>query len=579
MKKLLALSLAFLSMTLFQPETKATLMAYPPSIDSLAASSDLVAKVKVLSVAPLSGKNALDTKFWQVMKARVKLVSALKIASGNEKTSGKPSAQNEFEFTYRGDQEAKNSSSMWIDVGPENYPHYKLEAGKSYILFMKPSGQGFTQSSDSYGLRSWQGFFPCADDAPVSGAVKDAIWKELLKAVHSPDKEIEKRAAQALFELSSGTGGVLAGSNDFSREAVNAAIFRDSPPSFVKDGGAAAKEFLAGLGSFSVYLDPSMRWRNFWTKASEPMASWGTVKAHENNSIKPALPYLFKAAADKDPSMRAAAICCLASLDKDPGAARISGALKEWLKDPDPEVRSAALLLSCDYPQYASEQIAALADKSPQVRMAAAFACGLSKNAGAIPKLTNLLKDDSRVLDSHQICCVSASAALSLLAYPTAQVKPVLLANLSSTKFGAGFLAKLAKTNPSEVREQLLAECKKQDPMNHPGDMSEAFMAFQNGLATSPHYACIKALMDYLDGLSGVELGRPEYKAYLDCVEDIGKVDPSHTGRVYEILCTHRLSARASEFKKKAIAAQPAIPPIAFEQVERGISNGALQIK
>jgi hypothetical protein len=109
--------------------------------------------------------------------------------------------------------------------------------------------------------------------------------------------------------------------------------------------------------------------------------------------------------------------------------------------------------------------------------------------------------------------------------------------------------------------------------------MTQAGMIFQNGLGTDLHYLCVSALSDYLDGLSGSELQKTEYGKFLDSLESIAAKDPSQTGRVYQMLKVHHLDERAVRFKKRALAAQPTIPPVAFDQVDMELRNKALQYK
>jgi hypothetical protein len=85
------------------------------------------------------------------------------------------------------------------------------------------------------------------------------------------------------------------------------------------------------------------------------------------------------------------------------------------------------------------------------------------------------------------------------------------------------------------------------------------------------------------DWLSRWTVGRgaakSEYNAFLNTTENIGAADPSQTGRVYEILITHRLAERAKAFKKKAVAAQPSLPGICFEQPDMQLKSGSLRYK
>ena len=85
--------------------------------------------------------------------------------------------------------------------------------------------------------------------------------------------------------------------------------------------------------------------------------------------------------------------------------------------------------------------------------------------------------------------------------------------------------------------------------------------------------------MKYLDDTAGAQLSKPEFSKYLDCLEQNSVADSSLTGATYEMLITHRLAQRAAAFKKRAIAAQPTLPPIVFEQPDRLLESGNLKFK
>ena len=108
---------------------------------------------------------------------------------------------------------------------------------------------------------------------------------------------------------------------------------------------------------------------------------------------------------------------------------------------------------------------------------------------------------------------------------------------------------------------------------------TDAQMAFQNGLATDPHALAMRALLKYLDDTAGAQLSKPEFSKYLDCLEQNSAADSSLTGAAYELLITHHLNQRAAAFKKRAIAAQPTLPPIVFEQPDRLLETGNLKFK
>lgn len=543
-------------------------MPYPASIDSLAKGSDLVAKVKVLSVEPVVwDRSPLANKFWKVCRAKLKYISVLKGAPESAVS----------DFLFRSDTPCDKGQAMWIDVGPENYPHYRLKPGHSYILFMSKNGKSeLMQVSVRFGLRAWEGFFRAADDSALAPGinVRQAIWNELTKALKSKDAESEKDAVLTLLNLSNNNRGSSCGSDDFARALVISTIFAgEKTPLAACRKPEVLKEILESLGSGSPYCNQSVRMRYLWSKATKPISSWAPWVSPANIAIRPAIPFLIGIADDeKDPKTRAAAILSLGNCQSDSQSAKAIGAkLDSWLVSPCAEVRAAAVYLVADYPKSSKWQSRLLLDSAALVREAAAYSCGITHSEQAISQLAAMLKDPCAE--------VQASAALSLMAYPVEKVKTVLTANLNNPDYADAFVARLATASPASMRDRLLTVCKKKDPMLSPGNLTTQAIAFQNGLGTSPHYVCISSLMSYLDGLSGAELGKSEYTKYLDAIEAIGVVDPAHTGKVYEILASHNLTDKANAFKKKAQSAQPSIPSIAFEQVERDLASGTLKFK
>lgn len=377
-----------------------------------------------------------------------------------------------------------------------------------------------------------------------------------------------------LLDLSKEEFRSVSGSNDFERELVLEAIFSsngDPPAGCLAAGGM--KDFINAIGSSSPYTDNSTRMRYMWTKADKPLSRWSEWPSTPV-AVKAALPFLIKVAnGSAKPDVRAPAIFSLGGRCDVKDASCIKAHLAQWLVDPQAEVRAAATILSADYGPIPKPLMVRLqADAAASVRAALAYNCGIARSDASIAVLERLFKDNS---DG-----VRAAAALSLMACPVDKVRAFLAANLDSADFGDGFLARLAVSDPIMVRNRLLNLCKKNEPeQKRMSRMTQAGMIFQNGLGTDLHYMCVSALSDYLDGLSGSELQKAEYGKYLDSLESIAAKDPSQTGRVYKMLRVHHLDERAVRFKTRAVAAQPTIPPVAFDQVDMELHNKALQFK
>ncbi len=577
-------------------QAKAMIMPYPMTIEKMTGASASVIKAKVISIEPAktAESNALKSNFWQVYRAKLKLISTLK---------GKAPADT-FDFYYRSDLPPAGKPTMLLDAGPENHAHFKLEPGHSYILFaQQTNGKGpLIQASANYTLRPWEGFFRAADETAIAPGITPtkAVWNELTKQIASKQAEVSQYAALTLLDLSCENNS-SSGTGDYPRSQVLNSLFNSKhEPPLALSADDFLKTFIESLGTMSPYTHDDYRTRYLWTVADKPMCSWAPWTIKDNVTAKSAVPFLIKIADGKHkPDICAAAILALGRVqscapnttpDKTIGTApdsshyalkeaeAISAKLPTWLASPQPEIRAAAIILSSDYSAspsstkvMAKQRIALMKDASDKVRKAAALSAGLSQDIEAIPQLDKLLSDKA--------ASVRAAAALSLVSFPVEKVKTILLSHLKNHDFGVGFLCRIAMIDPASVKNELLAQCQKPRTAMSGVPTTEAQIAFQNGLGTDPQTLAVRALLKYLDDTPGVQLSKPEFSKYLDCLEQNSVADASLTGAAYELLITHHLEQRASAFKKRAIAAQPTLPPIAFEQPDRLLETGNLKFK
>ncbi len=572
--KRLLVSLTCLVILLSNPhceQAKAMIMPYPMTIDKMTGASALVIKAKVISIEPAKAadSNALKSNFWQVYRAKLKLISTLK---------GKAPADT-VDFYYRADLPPASKPTMWMDAGPENHAHFKLEPGHSYILFaQQTNGKGpLLQVSSNCTLRPWEGFFRAADETPIAPGITPtkAVWNELTKQIASKQAEVSQYAALTLLDLSCENNS-SSGTGDYPRAQVLNSLFdsKHEPP-LALSGDDFLKTFIESLGTMSPYSRDDYRMRYLWTVADKSMCSWTPWTIKDNVTAKSAVPFLIKIADGKHkPDICAAAILTLGASQHDPKMAEtISAKLPSWLASPQADIRAAAIILSSDYSTkvMAKQRLALMKDTSDKVRKAAALSAGLSQDTEAIPQLDKLLSDKA--------ASVRAAAALSLVSFPVDKVKPILLSHLNNHDFGIGFLCRVAMIDPASVKNELLSECQKPRTSMSGVPTTDAQMAFQNGLATDPHALAVRALLKYLDDTAGAQLSKPEFSNYLDCLEQNSAADSSLTGATYELLITHRLDKRAASFKKRAIAAQPTLPTIAFDQPDRLLEAGNLKYK
>lgn len=158
-------------------------------------------------------------------------------------------------------------------------------------------------------------------------------------------------------------------------------------------------------------------------------------------------------------------------------------------------------------------------------------------------------------------------------------MKTILLSHLNNHDFRVGFLCRIAMIDPASVKNELLAQCQKPRTPMSGVPTTDAQIAFQNGLGTDPQALAVRALLKYLDETAGSQLAKPEFSKYLDSLEQNSAAQSSLTGVVYELLIRHHLAQRADAFKKRAIAAQPTLPPIVFDQADRLLETGNLKYK
>lgn len=561
------------------PRCDAMIMPYPPGIEKLAKNSDLVAKVQVLSTEGSSIKageskkfRLLQNPFWDVQRANLQYISVIK---------GTAPAAGSY-FYYRGNFPVLKRQ-ITFDESEENYAHYDLRQGKCYLLFInklvldKPTND-LIQASSNLTLRHWEGFVPCADDTPLpdNASATSAIWSELAKGVQSKDADQQDFSAHMLLELSAGTATCIAGSEDFKRRDVVALLFKDGADSLpLCRTSTKMRSIMRDLADQSPYMRTDTLMRYAFTGVQDAVSSWASWPIRGNLSIKPALPFLLSVARDTnnyDAETRSYAIACLGGLKNDRASAiSIDRHLSQWLESKEPDVLSKALLLSSEYPTHQGQWQKFASHRENIVRSSVYCAMGLARRAQDVSVLQNGLKDkDAKA---------ASAAALALMMYPTAQVKSVLTASLKDDVFGEGFAAKLAGIDGDLAKDELLRVCQKQDRTLTGAGMTDKRIAFQNGLGTDTRYLCINALAKYLDSKSSVQLAEMSMQKYLDGLEVIAVKDASQTGKVYELLRTHRLDGRAKAFKKKAMATQPTLPAICFDQVDMCIKSGATKVK
>ncbi|MBX9721216.1 MAG: HEAT repeat domain-containing protein [Candidatus Obscuribacterales bacterium] len=560
---LMRLSLALITslslISIFPPMCFSTIIAYPKNIAEMTESSDVVVKAKVISTEPVKSKTELDSDWWVVNSARLKVISVLKATNGLQ--PGK-----DVTFLYRSDVAPKNTPKMWINVGAGNFAHFNLRPGATYILFAKiGKDSNLRQLSTNYTMREWDGFFRSADDAALGKNVKaaDAIWSDLTTFLKA-SKSDATYARNMMLELSSGQDSSMVGTEDFARAKVLKSIFASSGSNKFDDKDL--KELLELVGSASPFANEGYIMRYFWSKAKNPQEMWSPWEKKSNTLDENSLNFLIETAnGNTSAELRALAVGSMGQCQNCPDLAkRIKSQVPLWLASPVAEIRACAVLLATDYPDCLTrEQLLKLFDDpSEKVRSNAALAIGILQNESLMSKLESMLHDKSSL--------VQGAAALSLLCLPADRAKTILKAHFSDPEFGLAFVARVASTDPAAYRDLLLKTINANKPAQ---GASGKCLFFHNGLATDSFGLCVSMMFKYLEDLSGIELRKKDKEVYLDCAEKAA-IELNRPNDIYTTLLTHGLPERAEAFKKKFIAAHGEIYAANFKSVDNNFKVG-----
>jgi hypothetical protein len=315
---------------------------------------------------------------------------------------------------------------------------YTLVHGRTYLVFAKQAPDGsYRQWSKGRTTAGNQGVLLAANAETHRGAtIRETVWSELVALLESSD---ESGAIDAIQQLDTLSGGRWSKLEDFERSHVLVAI----RPLLASPKVPVATAALTVFGADSPYFDASTA--HYWLAGIGKGTIPGlyprapTARAAADVAVEELLDV---AVAGSTPQLRALAIRTLAP-SREISAAMISG----WLRDPNVEVRAAAVLASAH--RADREAIASGSrDGSPEVRRAAALAVGFAQDTRLVPLLDKLLGD--------QHAKVRAAAALSLLSFTPSHAELVLKANLAH-EFRPLFINALARAD-AQPYLPLLAE-------------------------------------------------------------------------------------------------------------------------
>ncbi|MCW5555698.1 MAG: hypothetical protein KIS67_26510 [Verrucomicrobiae bacterium] len=504
----------------------------PPSVfvpprgplEIMAAKADLVCKAQVLANEPVTNTNLFR---WGVFETKLRVISVLK---GDIPTD-------EIVLKHYGElARSARAVGRFLEADPGGIiasgfatgPRYKLETGRSYLIFATKADNGgrdpFLRSAANHPNE----FIPVetagrseaitgtSDARPIEGlSVKEAHWSELNLLLNDTNHTNQLYAIQRLSSMAAICGETWENSRDFAREDVmNAAR-----PLLANVNDQVA---IAAIGCFKVAPECATQ-----------------LVAHAEALIE-------TANSAGSASRRAAAIAVLSS----PRLPAVQGELRRWIRDPAEEVRAASARLLLDYPgDFSVEVLRELAaDDSAQVRATVAAVIGDGRLERLLPVLASLFADAAGQ--------VHTNAGNALLRFSADQVADILKANLDTPRFHVAFVAKLAETDVAPWLDELTAildaRLKEIVPTSRLPSRDAARLLDQSGsrILVGAYVECWEAIRRYLAGLPPGRIASKDMAGYLDLLERTSRGSRRGTCGLYELYRLKHLGKRASAIRR-----------------------------
>jgi HEAT repeat protein len=542
--------------------TKCNVPDFTTATEELARSADLVCKATVVADRSVTDKVFKPIKGYEVRESELRVISTLR---------GTPTDVIRFRYyNYR------SPSSEVSDSFPTHVAKAKrlpLEARRTYLMVATQTAGDMYREVDPllpssstptvyigpppprYVITS-PGVLLAADAKPHSGtSLSETMWTELVGVLNSPREDDVIDALDHLEELSGGpawsNGGREIhdfGLQDLRRSRTLTAI---APLLRAKDAQIAASAVIIFGRDSPYFFDEDVP---FWLVGigNGFITGLGPRKRPTNPLIADiGSKELLQVTTDaKSPMLRSLAIRALGRRSH----AYPAAAVAVWARDPNTEVRRAAVLASADVPNH-EPMINASTDASAELRRTSAWAVGFAQDPHLLPLLNKLLHDP--------VAEVRSAAAISLLSYPVDQSASVLKANLES-EFRQRFVNALASSDPQPYLA-MLAEI-----IDHQGSESNERQATGWNIGgTIPAGDSWRILFDFVRSRPAAELTSGKLDSSLNALERLHWFSSGEPTELYALYVSRGLVSRAKQFREKNRNGSLGDMGVFFDRVDR----------
>ncbi len=524
---------AFLLVVSLTTLGQAYLVGHSLKLDQIESESDVIVKAVVISSQPVNDPWFEQYPGFGAYATQMKVISVIK-GEIPEKI------QEKIVFQHYG--EVRDASVVRM-FSPQ---YYEFERGKPYIIFAKKTETSgiFRQLWKNHKSKMDQGAIRAADAEPISKdkPIQEVVWWELIKLLNSAEKEDVIYAIKQLDDMSRATGWDKL--DDFGRNLVMEKIH----PFVLNKDPDIAQTSINALGNDSPYLRDDNA--QFWLSHIGGRKIQGYAEWDKGDVNTLASKYWDELSAVVDGSdsveNRVLAIRSLGLVKKP----EVFEHLKKWIKDAEPSIRRAAVILLSDYPGDESSAIltALSDDENAHVRYGVARAIGFMQSDELLPVLEKLLTDqDNQVI---------SATVESILSFKPDKVEDLLLKHKNNPDFKPLFVNALAEVKTEPYQDELAEIIQKKLESKY----------FRGG--TIPASSSWKILFKYIQEQAKDKIQSGDLDKYLDALENTGQYSSSAPRDLYAFYIYQGLTKRAKAFRERCKSTIPFDMEYYFKMVD-----------